>query len=371
MTVPLRHSASSLTKVILSDSQQPSLLAACDQHPGIACQLVWDVTHDMRAASFTNAFLNGPVKLGLRIAFVIILGLLVRAVLVRIVRRITERAAKSPVAPLRPVTRMRRWRARRRAAAGLSLPDPDALTVNQPTALVEERRRQRLRALDTILTSAISVVVVTIVGLQMLTDMDIDLTPLLASASVAGVAIGFGAQSMVKDYLAGILMLIEDQYGVGDVINIGEVTGTVEAVSLRTTRLRDVSGVVWHIPNGSFDQVGNESQGWARAVIDYPIPYSADLALVRPLLHQAADDMWHDPRWHEVMLEEPEIWGAQEISADDVMMRVVVRTHPLRQWELERELRSRIKSTLDAAGIRPEPSESSLDLVDRHDLGRG
>lgn len=349
MTIPLRRPPSSLTTVLLSDSQQPSLLAACDQHPGTACQIVWDLTHNMRAASFTNAFLNGPVKLGLRIAFVVLLGLIIRAIVVRIIRRITERAAQGPVrTPLRPMTRIRRWRARRHAT--------DVVSVSQPSAaLIEERRRQRLRALDTILTSAISVVVFTIVALQVLTDMDIDLTPLLASASVAGVAIGFGAQSMVKDYLAGILMLIEDQYGVGDVINIGDVTGTVEAVSLRTTRLRDVGGVVWHIPNGSFSQVGNESQGWARAVIDYPVPYSADLARVRPVLDDAATEMWHDPDWHEVMLEKPEVWGAQEISADDVTMRVVVRTYPLRQWELEREMRFRIKSALDASGLIPEP----------------
>jgi moderate conductance mechanosensitive channel len=358
MTILLRRPPSSLGAVVLSDYQPPSLLDACGQHPGLACQLVWDVSHNLRAASFTNAFLNGPVKLGLRIAFVVILGLILRMILVRIIRRITERAAQSPVAPLRPVTRVRRWRARRRAASEMAA----AVAPGQPDAavtpeLVEERRRQRLRALDTILTSAISVVIFTIVGLQVLTDMDIDLTPLLASASVAGVAIGFGAQSMVKDYLAGILMLIEDQYGVGDVINIGEVTGTVEAVSLRTTRLRDVSGVVWHIPNGSFDQVGNESQGWARAVIDYPIPYAADLGRVRPLLEQAATQMWSDPHWHAVMLEKPEVWGAQEISTDDVTMRVVVRTHPLRQWELEREMRSRIKAALDAAGIAPAPAD--------------
>lgn len=359
MTIPLRRPPSSLETVVLSDYQPPSLLAACGQHPGIACQLVWDVSHNLRAASFTNAFLNGPVKLGLRIAFVVMLGLILRAILVRIIRRITERAAQGPVAPLRPMTRVRRWRARRRTAgaevtAAVAPGQPDAAVTPE---LVEERRRQRLRALDTILTSAISVVIFTIVGLQVLTDMDIDLTPLLASASVAGVAIGFGAQSMVKDYLAGILMLIEDQYGVGDVITIGEITGTVEAVSLRTTRVRDVGGVVWHIPNGSFDQVGNESQGWARAVIDYPIPYAADLGRVRPLLDKAATELWSDPHWHAVMLEKPEVWGAQEISTDDVTMRVVVRTHPLRQWELEREMRSRIKSALDAAGIARAPAD--------------
>jgi small conductance mechanosensitive channel len=311
----------------------------------------------MQAASFTNAFLDGPVKLGLRMAFVVVLALIVRGILVRIVRRITERAARGPVAQLRPVTRVRRWRARRRAAgANTSGPVVVQSAAASEPELVEERRRQRLRALDTILTSAVSVVLFTIAALQILTDMDINLTPLLASASVAGVAIGFGAQSMVKDYLAGILMLIEDQYGVGDVICVGDVTGTVEAVSLRLTRVRDVGGVVWHIPNGSFDQVGNESQGWARAVIDYPVPYEANLTTITSVLSEAADAMWNEPDWRAVMLDAPEIWGAQEVTNDEVTMRIVVKTAPLRQWSVEREMRARVHGALDAAGIHFPPS---------------
>ena len=341
----------------------------------MACQLVWDLTHNTQAAAFSNAFLNGPVKLVLRVAFVVVLALIIRAILVRVLRRITERAAKNPVAP---VTRMRRWRARRRAAGrkaagsaegeGVSSPgeaditDPAGPQVVHAAAapeLTDERRRQRLRALNTILSSAVSVVIFTIAGLQILSDVGINLTPLLASASVAGVAIGIGAQSMVKDYLAGILMLLEDQYGVGDVINIGDVSGTVEAVSLRTTRLRDVSGVVWHIPNGTVGQVGNESQGWARAVIDYPIPYTADLSQVTSVLDKAAATMWRSSHWRQVMLEKPEIWGAQAVSSSGVTMRIVVRTAPLRQWEIEREMRTRIKAALDAAGIAPAAAEST------------
>jgi small-conductance mechanosensitive channel len=368
--------------VVLTDTQSPSLAAACGPHPGIACQLVWDVTHNVQAASFTNAFLDGPVKLGLRIAFVVALALVIRVILVRIVRRVTDQAARGPVASLRPVTRMRRWRARRRAAVaatkavgsaeGEGVASPAEADITDPAGpevvhaaaaaapeLNDERRRQRLRALDTILSSAISVVIFAIAGLQILSDVGINLTPLLASASVAGVAIGIGAQSMVKDYLAGILMLLEDQYGVGDVINIGDMTGTVEAVSLRTTRIRDVSGVVWHIPNGTIGSVGNESQGWARAVIDFPIPYTADLSQVTSLLDKAASGMWRSSHWRQVMLEKPEVWGAQSVSSTGVTMRIVVRTAPLRQWEVEREMRSRIKAALDAAGIAPAAVESS------------
>jgi len=342
---------------------------------------VWDLSHSQQAASFTNAFLDGPVKLGLRIAFAVALALFIRAVLVRVVRRITESAAAGHGSQLRPVTRMRRWRARRRVAAGAKaegsaegagVASPGEADVTDPAgpavvqaaaavepALVEERRRQRLRALGTILRSAISVVIFSIAGLQVLGDVGIDLTPLLASASVAGVAIGIGAQSIVKDYLAGILMLLEDQYGVGDVINVGDVTGTVEAVSLRTTRVRDVSGVVWHIPNGTVGQVGNESQGWARAVIDYPIPYTANLSRVTSVLDKAAAAMWRSSHWRQVMLEKPEVWGAQDVSSDGITMRIVVRTAPLRQWEVEREMRSRIKAALDSAGIVLAAADSS------------
>jgi small conductance mechanosensitive channel len=142
---------------------------------------------------------------------------------------------------------------------------------------------------------------------------------------------------------------------VGDVITIGDATGTVENVTLRITRMRDVNGIVWHIRNGTIEQVGNESQGWARAVLDYPIPYAADLTAIRDLLARTAERMWHEPVWRAVMLEAPEVWGAQEISSSSVTMRVVVKTAPLRQWEVEREMRARVKLALHDAGIAPAP----------------
>ena len=136
-------------------------------------------------------------------------------------------------------------------------------------------------------------------------------------------------------------------------ITVGDATGTVETVTLRITRMRDVNGIVWHVRNGTIEQVGNESQGWARAVIDFPVPYAADLATIRTLLSGAAIDMWNEATWRMVMLEEPEVWGAQEVSAAVVVMRIVVKTAPLRQWEVEREMRARVKTALDTAGIGP------------------
>ena len=216
-----------------------------------------------------------------------------------------------------------------------------------------ERRQQRARALGSILRSAVSVIVFGIAALTILGILGFNLAPLLASTAVLGVALGFGAQNLVRDYLAGLLMLVEDHYGVGDTINAGVATGTVEAMTLLTTRLRDVNGVVWHIRNGTIEAVGNESQGWSRAVIDYPVPYGEDLARIRALMEQAANSLYQERGWKELMLEEPEVWGAQELSSKEVTMRLVAKTTPMRQWEVARELRARVKATLDAAGIHP------------------
>jgi small conductance mechanosensitive channel len=216
-----------------------------------------------------------------------------------------------------------------------------------------ERHEQRARALGSILRSGVSIVVFGIAALTILGDLGFNLTPLLLSTTVLGVALGFGAQNLVRDYLAGILMLVEDHYGVGDTINTKGATGTVEAMTLLTTRLRDVNGVVWHVRNGTIESVGNESQGWSRAVIDYPVPYEEDLTRIRSLMEQAASSMFAERGWRKLMLEEPEVWGAQELSSKEVTMRIVAKTAPMRQWEVARELRARVKAALDAAGVAP------------------
>ena len=307
-----------------------TLTGSCGtKDPGIACRLAWDLTHNVGATQTVSVYLAGPVTRTLQIAFIVALALFVRAIAHRLINRITERAA----------------------------------TTSPMLSGGNERREQRARALGSILRSAISVAIFSIAALTILGDLGINLAPLLASSAVLGVALGFGAQNLVRDYLAGILMLVEDHYGVGDMINMGDdAAGTVEAMSLLTTRLRDVNGVVWHVRNGSIDRVGNESQGWSRAVIDYPVPYETDLGRIRALMEEAAASVWAEPRWQELMLEPPEVWGAQELSGSEVTMRVVAKTAPLRQWEVARELRARIKAALDEAGIaRTEPERIAID----------
>jgi small conductance mechanosensitive channel len=349
-----------------------TLLGSCGSNPGLACRLVWDVSHDGRAATLTSEFLAGPVHLLLQVLFVVLLALVIQAIAHRLINRLTERAARSLLPPwrngvngaLRVPSRasarrfaLRRLTRRRRGASDVFVANDAAgmagTAAQSEVGLVDERRKQRVRALGAILRSAASVTIFSIAGFAVLGDLGINLAPLLASASVVGVAVGFGAQSLVRDYLAGIFMLVEDQYGVGDVITVGNATGTVENVTLRTTSLRDVNGIVWHIRNGAIETLGNESQGWARAVIDFPVPYEADLTSIRTLLAETGERMWNEPTWRSVMLEAPEVWGAQQISGSEVTMRIVVKTAPLRQWEVEREMRARVKTALHAAGILP------------------
>jgi small-conductance mechanosensitive channel len=383
--------------VLGADHAPATLLGSCGSNPGLACRLVWNVSHDGRAATLTSEFLAGPVHLLLRVAFVVLLALVIQWLVHRLINRLTEHAAQSLLPQLRngmngafrgqTRTTARRFMPRRRvrrrhsesddsvaddsalakaaaatgtdtadltgvsAVDGASQPAVNGAAAQAEVALVDERRKQRVRALGAILRSAASVTIFSIAGFAVLGDLGINLAPLLASAGVVGVAIGFGAQNLVRDYLSGIFMLVEDQYGVGDVITVGDATGTVENVTLRITRVRDVNGIVWHIRNGAIETVGNESQGWARAVIDFPVPFESDLVTIRNVLQATGDAMWNEPTWRAVMLEAPEVWGAQEISSERVLMRIVAKTAPLRQWEVEREMRARAKAALHQAGI--------------------
>jgi small-conductance mechanosensitive channel len=328
-----------VTGLVIADVPD-SLTGNCGGEPGIACRLAWDISHSTTATQVVKVYLAGPVSQAGRIAFVVVLALLSRFVILRLINKVTERAATTTL-----------------AVTSNGRAHKDAATV-QMAGL--ERREQRARALGSILRSAVSVIVFSIAALTILSILGFNLAPLLASTAVLGVALGFGAQNLIRDYLAGLLMLVEDHYGVGDTINAGIATGTVEAMTLLTTRLRDVNGVVWHIRNGTIESVGNESQGWSRAVIDYPVPYEEDLARIRALMEQAANGLYREGGWKELMLEEPEVWGAQGLSGKEVTMRLVAKTAPMRQLEVARELRARVKAALDAAGVQAAGPDTIL-----------
>ena len=231
--------------------------------------------------------------------------------------------------------------------------------VVEAAPLLTERRRQRTETIGSVLRSVTSITVFTVATSMVLAELGFDLGPLIASAGVVGVALGFGAQNVVKDFLNGMFMILEDQYGVGDAIDAGEASGIVEAVGLRTTRLRSVDGTVWHIRNGEIIRIGNMSQGWSRALLDVSVAYDTDTDLATRTIKAAADSVWQDPVLGLVVLEEPEVWGVENLGVDGIAIRLVVKTAPLEQWTVARELRKRIKAAFAENGIEiPLPQRS-------------
>jgi small-conductance mechanosensitive channel len=278
----------------------------------------------------------GDVLLGnpLKLAALLVLAVVVRYLVHRMIDRLVMRAAQTE-----PPERLLGSRRAARVVLG-------------GTGIYSERRALRATTLGSLLKSIVTAVISVIVVVMALDILGYPIGPLLASAGIAGIALGFGAQNLVKDFLSGIFMLLEDQYGVGDVIDMGEATGTVEAVGLRVTRLRSVDGTVWYVRNGEVVRVGNSSHGWARTVLDVRIAYDEDIARVERLLADLVAEFAADPEWERYVLEEPEVWGVENLAADSVVLRVVVKTQPLQQWKIARELRERIKRVFDAEGVQ-------------------
>jgi moderate conductance mechanosensitive channel len=236
-----------------------------------------------------------------------------------------------------------------------------AVRRRTPAALLETgetsvRAEQRIDALSSVLRSVLSFVIWLTALLMCASEVGVNLGPLLAGAGVLGVAIGFGSQSLVRDFLSGTFILVEDQFGVGDIVDVGEATGTVEAVSLRTTRLRAIDGTVWHVPNGEIRRVGNMSQHWSRALLDIEVAYDTAIEHARAVIKRVADEVWHED---DGVLEEPELWGVEQLGAHGVMLRLVVKTTPSQQWRVSRELRERIKLAFEQEGIEiPFPQQT-------------
>ncbi len=222
----------------------------------------------------------------------------------------------------------------------------------QATGLDEERKTQRAATMGAILKSTSTFVIFTLALLTVMATVGLPLGPLLASAGVGGVALGFGAQSLVKDFLSGIFMILEDQYGVGDVIDTGEAIGTVEDVTLRVTRLRDASGIVWYVRNGEIVRIGNRSQGWSTAVVDIPVGYSENLDVVLPLIRAVVHDLDLSDEWTTRLLEEPVVAGVESMIGGVVTVRIIAKCAPNESFSVSREIRERVKAAFDEAGIR-------------------
>ncbi len=272
------------------------------------------------------------------------LSILLIALLAVVANRIARRVLRRAV---------RRWEQGGRFAAVRRRTPLRVLEPLTPTAA--ERRRQRAETIGSGLSSFVTIFVWIIAIVWMLAVLGVEAATLLTSAGLIGVALAFGAQNLLRDLIAGTFIIFEDQLGVGDSVDLGVASGTVEEVTLRRTQLRDLEGVVWHVPNGEIHRVGNKSQQWSRAVIDVPISSRVDLGRARELIKTTADELTHDPTWRDRLIEAPEIWGVESFTLDSVTIRLVVKTAPGEQFAVARELRSRISQALRAAGIALPP----------------
>jgi len=223
------------------------------------------------------------------------------------------------------------------------------------TGLAGERQRQRVETIGSLLRSIVTFVVGALTVVTIMALLDIPVAPLLTSAGVAGVALGFGAQSLVKDFLAGIFMILEDQYGVGDVIDTGEAVGTVEEVTLRITRLRDANGVTWYVRNGEIVRIGNRSQGYATAIVDMPVSYAENVERVVGVIRETATAMGEDPDWADRFVEDPKVLGVESIVGMTMTIRTIAQCVPGENFAVQRELRERLKAALDAAEVQAPP----------------
>jgi moderate conductance mechanosensitive channel len=226
-----------------------------------------------------------------------------------------------------------------------------SLATRSPLRDASPRAEQRAETLAGAATSMIRIVVWTVALLLILEEVGLNLGPLIAGASIVGVALGFGAQSLVKDFLSGFFILVEDQYAVGDTITIADTTGTVEEINMRVTRIRATDGTVWFVPNGEIRKVGNSAKEYGRSIVDVIIPNKADLTAATAAIAEEATALAEDPAWASDVLEPPEVLGIETVAADNMTLRVSTKTTPARRAPLARELRARVARRLQRDGI--------------------
>ncbi|WP_338898278.1 mechanosensitive ion channel family protein [Streptomyces sp. TG1A-60] len=278
------------------------------------------------AASWVEENWSTWLAIGLRVLLIVVIAAVLRVVVRRAITKLIDRMNRS-------------------------VPDVEGATLGGLLVNVE-RRRQRSQAIGSVLRSVASFLIVGTAALMVLATFEINLAPLLASAGVAGVAIGFGARNLVTDFLSGVFMILEDQYGVGDTIDAGVASGEVIEVGLRVTKLRGDNGAIWYVRNGEVKRIGNLSQGWATAGVDVTVRADEDLDKVRRTLLEVGEAMSKEEPWNEILWGPVEVLGLDDVLLESMVVRVAAKTMPGKALTVERELRWRIKKAFDAAGIR-------------------
>ena len=308
-------------------------IRACgEEDPSRVCTKVYEWTGNETLASLSQWLIDRP----LRVVLTLIVAWLLNRLSRRAIDRLSDRIRETPTNP------------RLQALRSLGPGGSDMETAEA------RRAPARAEAIESVLKSLVTALVFSVAIMLVLGEFGINLAPLLAGAGIVGVAIGFGAQSVVSDFLSGTFMLIEDQFGVGDIIEVDGVVGEVENISLRTTKLRDLSGTVWHIPNGTMSKVGNHSQLWSHAVVDIDVSYDTDLRVAMGLMDEVADAYWSDTHMEGAsgaIIEDPEVMGVQALGDSGITLRLRAKTNPSSQWSVARELRLRLKEAFDEAGI--------------------
>ncbi len=317
----------SIIPVDLIPAQLSPEQPACAVEAGTWCSRFYEWTNNDFLARSADAIVGGSAQ----IAFIVVIAFVARFLLHRLVHRIVDGAAN----------------------ARLALPGrPGRPASTAPTG--PARRSQRARTIGSVLRSTISVIVLTIAAIMVLDVFGVALGPILASAGIVGVAVGFGAQNLVRDFLSGMFMLLEDQYGVGDVVDLGEASGAVEAVGLRITTLRDINGTVWYVRNGEILRVGNKSQGYAVAVVDLPVAHSADIGEATELLRRVSQEVVEREGIKEQVLEPVEVLGVDRVGPEGVTLRMIVKVQPGQQWAVQRALNAALTDAFDDAYV-PRP----------------
>ncbi|GAB3650531.1 mechanosensitive ion channel family protein [Glycomyces tarimensis] len=310
------------------------LLAATGDSPcetGLnSCSLLWRVTESEGFAVDGGAVLDKIVHVLLIVLAALVLRWIVNRTIARIIKQVTSVRGPQPISDLAE-----------RLASGSS----------RREGIVGDRSRQRAETLTGVLQHVSGIVIWSIAFMLILSAFSVNLAPILASAGIAGIAIGFGAQNLVQDYLAGIFILLEDQYGVGDIVDVGDAIGEIVDMGLRVTTIRSLDGTLWYVRNGQILRVGNMSQSWAYVIIETPLPPNTDLELVGEKITAIAEEFAEDDEWRAHVLAEPEYVGVTEMTIDEIKVRLGVRTTSDEQWAAGRELRRRISEALREAGI--------------------
>ncbi len=310
----------------------PDLENACGSNPSWLCESVFDLTDGNRLLAETADWLISVIVI-----------LLVAWILAQIVKRYLGRMVARVVAPDKTIAARQLQRFGDRATTFVA--EPIGITEDDP------RRQARLQSISLVVSSTAAVIIWSIAIIMALGEIGVDLAPLIAGAGIAGVALGFGAQSLVKDCISGLFMLLEDQYGVGDIVDLDEAAGVVEKVSLRTTVLRGLDGTVWHVPNGNVTRVGNRSQLWSVALVDVDVAYNCDLTAARQVILDCANQVVQSDEWSSVVIDPPQLLGVEALGADGITIRMTIKVEPGSQWALQRTLREALKAALDEAGI--------------------